>query len=188
MIRRAIIVMLTVATLLTGILFVASFAVQPAGVLRDVIDSRDTLVVLRAHRGGLAFYISRMSLTPHAVTAEVYDQDPEVFKTVREYRRTMLLQWSMANPAFYQGSNATRFGCSLPTQNANAPIPLPTKIGYLTFPIWCPLLAFAIIPAFVLIRGPLRRRARRKRNECVGCGYNMTGNESGVCPECGGAA
>ena len=29
------------------------------------------------------------------------------------------------------------------------------------------------------------RRLRRKRGLCVKCGYDLTGNESGVCSECG---
>ncbi len=44
---------------------------------------------------------------------------------------------------------------------------------------------FAAYPTIVFIRGPLRRRCRRKRGLCGGCGYDLTGNESGVCPECG---
>ncbi len=28
-------------------------------------------------------------------------------------------------------------------------------------------------------------RRRRERGACVKCGYNLTGNVSGVCPECG---
>jgi divalent metal cation (Fe/Co/Zn/Cd) transporter len=32
-----------------------------------------------------------------------------------------------------------------------------------------------------------RRLQRRLRGECVVCGYSMTGNLSGVCPECGTA-
>jgi hypothetical protein len=28
---------------------------------------------------------------------------------------------------------------------------------------------------------------RRKMGLCAHCGYNLTGNVSGVCPECGGA-
>ncbi len=27
--------------------------------------------------------------------------------------------------------------------------------------------------------------ARRRRNHCLACDYNLTGNVSGVCPECG---
>ena len=32
-----------------------------------------------------------------------------------------------------------------------------------------------------------RRRERRRRaaGECLGCGYSLAGNLSGVCPECG---
>ena len=36
-----------------------------------------------------------------------------------------------------------------------------------------------------VIVGPLRRASLRKPRMCVGCDYNLTGNESGVCPECG---
>ena len=32
---------------------------------------------------------------------------------------------------------------------------------------------------------PFRRLARARRGQCVRCAYDLTGNESGVCPECG---
>ena len=40
-------------------------------------------------------------------------------------------------------------------------------------------------PAIVFIRGPLLRWRRRKRGECLNCGYNLTGNVTGICSECG---
>lgn len=45
---------------------------------------------------------------------------------------------------------------------------------------------------FVLLRTAMRQYfwqelARRGKPICVCCGYNLTGNESGVCPECGSA-
>ena len=43
----------------------------------------------------------------------------------------------------------------------------------------------AIYPTIAFIRGPLRRYRRRKKGLCVSCGYDLTGNVSGVCPECG---
>jgi len=46
----------------------------------------------------------------------------------------------------------------------------------------------AIYPCAVLFRGPWRRHQRRARGQCVRCGYDLTGNLSGVCPECGGPA
>ncbi len=33
-----------------------------------------------------------------------------------------------------------------------------------------------------------RRRGRRSGRPCVHCGYDLRGNTSGICPECGGLA
>ena len=57
------------------------------------------------------------------------------------------------------------------------------RVVYL--PLWIPLVIFAAYPTFAFIRGPLRRWRRRCAGHCVRCGYDLTGNESGVCPECG---
>ncbi|UCC30567.1 MAG: hypothetical protein JSU86_20505 [Phycisphaerales bacterium] len=54
-------------------------------------------------------------------------------------------------------------------------------------PFWIPFLVFGIYPAIAFIRGPLRRWHRRRKGLCVRCAYNLTGNMSGVCPECGDA-
>lgn len=45
--------------------------------------------------------------------------------------------------------------------------------------------AFIVYPTIAFILGPLRRWRRRKRGECLNCGYNLTGNVTGVCSECG---
>ena len=45
-----------------------------------------------------------------------------------------------------------------------------------------------VLPAIQLplkLRDIRRRRRRRLSGVCVGCGYDLTGNVSGVCPECG---
>ena len=58
-----------------------------------------------------------------------------------------------------------------------------SNIGRSVFvPLWAPMLLFLVLPMFWLIA---RGRAVRTRNRCTGCGYNLTGNISGVCPECG---
>jgi hypothetical protein len=54
------------------------------------------------------------------------------------------------------------------------------------------LVAVAAAVAFAGVRIALYAKAeipveRRKRGLCVGCGYDLTGNVSGVCPGCGGA-
>ena len=50
-----------------------------------------------------------------------------------------------------------------------------------------PFCLLAPYPTIALVSGPLRRWRRRKRGECVNCGYNLTGNVTGVCSECGQA-
>ncbi|HEX5228243.1 MAG TPA: hypothetical protein VFW44_11060 [Bryobacteraceae bacterium] len=50
------------------------------------------------------------------------------------------------------------------------------------FPLWPILIATAILPSTWLVKS----FRRPKRGHCPECSYNLTGNTSGVCPECGG--
>ncbi len=56
---------------------------------------------------------------------------------------------------------------------------------FLRLPTW-PMVILLMIPP--LRRSYVQRRAQRRkaRNECIACGYNLTGNVTGMCPECGG--
>jgi hypothetical protein len=51
-------------------------------------------------------------------------------------------------------------------------------------PCWMPSLLLAGYPAITFARWRARRR-RRRAGRCAKCGYDLTGNVSGVCPECG---
>ena len=42
-------------------------------------------------------------------------------------------------------------------------------------------------PKIVAQEQSLLRQQRRANGECMECGYALTGNASGVCPECGSA-
>ena len=70
--------------------------------------------------------------------------------------------------------------------------PGPPMVGILysqlIIPYWLPLFLTAIpflIPLALRVRRTRRLRRRRKLGLCLACGYNLTGNVSGVCPECG---
>ena len=55
-------------------------------------------------------------------------------------------------------------------------------------PFWFPVCVFAAYPCFVFFRTRLRRRVileRQLEGLCTRCAYDLTGNTSGVCPECG---
>ncbi len=62
------------------------------------------------------------------------------------------------------------------------------RLTVLHFPNWLPF-AMAMPTGFIvsrrLVLGPIRRRRRRRRGECLSCGYSLTGNVTGRCPECG---
>lgn len=64
----------------------------------------------------------------------------------------------------------------------------------MAIPIWMVILALAAAPVtWVAFRAPpfIRRHSltarRLRRGLCIRCGYDLTGNVSGVCPECGAA-
>ena len=64
----------------------------------------------------------------------------------------------------------------------------PVRITAIVCPFWLPFILcflFLIYPALAYMRGPLGRHGRRKRGLCLNCGYDLTGNVSGICPECG---
>ena len=70
---------------------------------------------------------------------------------------------------------------------------LPRKtvhLRVLIFPLWSPLVLFGVYPSIVGTRFAwrrVRRHRRRRKGWCLGCGYDLQGNVSGVCPECGSA-
>lgn len=54
-------------------------------------------------------------------------------------------------------------------------------------PWWVPFLLSGYLPAiWAIIRSrQWRQDTRRRQHQCLVCGYNLVGNASGVCPECG---
>ena len=52
-------------------------------------------------------------------------------------------------------------------------------------PLWLVALFLAVYPVFASYR--LYRNRPPPPGHCQSCGYNLTGNVSGVCPECGAA-
>ena len=52
-------------------------------------------------------------------------------------------------------------------------------------PFWLPTAVFATCPLLGWLSHRRRLRRRHDSGRCRMCGYNLTGNLTGVCPECG---
>ncbi len=59
-------------------------------------------------------------------------------------------------------------------------IEVPAGNKWLTIPLYVPLFIFVLPTAFLWWRDH-----RRPKGHCQNCGYDLTGNVSGRCPECG---
>ena len=53
----------------------------------------------------------------------------------------------------------------------------------IVIPLWIPTLLFLTL-TIAFMRGPLRRRGRRRKGLCLTCGYDLRGTPE-RCPECG---
>jgi hypothetical protein len=78
---------------------------------------------------------------------------------------------------FLGGDNQAGCATRLPTIDCDS------AGGLVILPLWLPLVVATVLTA------TLRWRDRRRipPGHCGQCGYNLTGNVSGVCPECGTA-
>ena len=63
-----------------------------------------------------------------------------------------------------------------------------TWTTYLRVPLWMVVLLTSVLPAIWLAAGVWNKRRKLGPNTCPDCGYDLTGNESGECPECGDAS
>ena len=61
----------------------------------------------------------------------------------------------------------------------------PYRTTWIVFPLWLSTGLLTLVGVIPIIRGPVRRRWRRVRGHCAKCAYDLTGNRSGRCPECG---
>jgi hypothetical protein len=63
----------------------------------------------------------------------------------------------------------------------------PNKSISVFAPFWLSATILAVYPILAFLRTPAKRWYRRRIGSCGVCGYNLNGNESGTCPECGTA-
>jgi hypothetical protein len=106
------------------------------------------------------------------------------FSTARKNRLYALIAQYRTLPARTPEDFETRTIRKAEIASVNAWTSPPLVWHYI--PIWPATACFAILPTTCLwsIR---KRRFRLSMGHCLNCNHNLTGNTSGVCPECGTA-
>jgi predicted RNA-binding Zn-ribbon protein involved in translation (DUF1610 family) len=164
-IRKVIIVMLTLTALETA--FIAAVSYFPPKSRHDEnYQAQKYGCLCTARRGALTFFYHSCPTcgrlgSEHATTCQ--HQSRHVYRLSWPTEK----EWKLA-----------QFGWTIRKA--------PDSQGYvLTLPLWFPFILFVTYPTIALIRGPLRRWQWRRKGLCTQCGYNLTGSVTGVCPECG---
>ena len=88
---------------------------------------------------------------------------------------------------FWGFSSFSNYSIDNPRPGQANVVPIYGSYRFYTVPFWFAAMLVGT-PAVLLLPGHVkdRRRMRRARAGCcLTCGYDLTGNESGVCPECG---
>ena len=100
-----------------------------------------------------------------------------------EIRLPGLVAWTTAIPslATFDWSDAKTLSME-PTGTAGGQT---VRFAAVVTPFWIPPTFLAAYPISAFVRGPLRLWRRRRRGLCLKCGYNLEGNVSSVCSECG---
>ena len=167
-----------------------AWSYQRLGLVRefDLAGRRHALLV----RGG----VLRLTDSPqHVLDQErLVEQSQSAYRAYREARNRALRELRERPPAqwvsidhYMKESIPPDVGGAMDAVNARAAALQQIRPRMWSLPLWAPTAVFAIAPVAWVPLALRRRRTNRRRAAglCTACAYNLTGNTSAVCPECG---
>ena len=183
MIRKAVILVMVLGTCVVAVLWSTSYGTPDhrGGLIRahsyTYYRNHEECYFLTSHSGWMRFGTIAMDsgfrLPPHEYIQLWFGpggiSDPS--SKPRSGRRSA-----------FEVRTARHLGGVLLTNNV--PI-ICGNIMAIAIPHWILSAVLLAYPTASFIRGPIRRYRRRKHGLCLKCGYNLEGNTSGRCSECG---
>jgi hypothetical protein len=159
----------TFSALLSLLLFAAIAVLWVVGLSSKEPSSRHSSPNIYLSRGRITAYVFRGDLT-FEVEEGIHTPDDLFRAPPGKLYQGSKISWSFATPVGVFG-----YSRSLPGRAFQF---------YVYFPAVLALLLLLLLPALWLFL-LLKRRKHSNTLLCVNCRYNLTGNTSGVCPECG---
>jgi|GEM_PF-1483814 len=179
MIRKAIIALLTLAGLATTVAWATSYDAGPPERPRWPVkfayswwDAQEFLCIMSI-RGWLRIGILQSTDPAGSLLA------PDARDRVKQFQYDL-----SASPERWSSSGGREAPWSGFVQTASYKNQS-RKATVIAVSHWLVCVIFLTYPTIVFIRGSLQRSLRRKRGLCIRCGYDLAGNVSGTCPECG---
>ncbi len=111
-----------------------------------------------------------------------WNMQPGLYIFSHALRREVFAQHGL--PPLDSAADRNYYGFVLPKLMTRPPPKLQAELGtvfWVRLPLWLPMLILAV-PTGILFW----RDRRYPPGHCQRCGYDLTGNVSGRCPECGG--
>jgi len=184
MIRKGIITVLTLAAVATALLWsqswhhIRSWVWYTSPMVKYCFDDNSTPVTKQIYITGGKLYIEYYELIDKNILSSTHLVEYTGFRwstTIRRHR--LLLRRRHGNTIAYVTDQEQRELKQLKTKQL-------WQLD-ICIPLWSPFILFATYPTISFIRGPLRRYRRRRKGLCIQCGYNLRGNTTGICSECG---
>ena len=193
MIRKTVVGFLVLATLGTVALWAFAFFGGPYTTDWDLTDRSWCMLWLAPGR----CEVSVTRLSPHTelidlpnsrLNEQLMELNRLRIATLREANKELQRALYNAGLSPWQRSLPTTLGFGWDHRVKAATLGPRDSKWYGVCPSWALLLLGGLLgtyPAVVFIRRPFRRARRRRNGWCLACGYDLQGNVSGVCPECG---
>lgn len=175
MVRKGAILFLSSAAILTAVIGVVGFsngvfmAAPGPGKIQGYLHSADGLIRLYVFVADEPIYFAASNQTRDITVRRATDGSPCLSFNHGIVPGVTPYKWYWGETSFNSPNSPSRVQFNGIRTRVAAPVAM--FLGYPVFTIW----------------RERRRRRRRRPGCCVHCLYDLTGNESGVCPECGTA-
>lgn len=173
MIRKAIIVVLTLGAVSVTAMSVMSYSSQ-IQYEKVWLTDKDHYFLFRCNAGQVKLFWIEMEKGRSLSLIDFSDNNDEV--PVLKINPNRLLILDRIVPRYLP---RVRWRTQLSVQ------PFSCRKTQIQIWAWLVVAAFAAYPMLAFAWARLRRWRRRRKGLCLKCGYDLTGNETSVCSECG---